>query len=195
MSVRNDDNVQKLIEQIKTDAVDKSTELSEKIIADAKEEAKTIIDKANAEAERLKASAKRDVEVLVHNGELELKGISRDVVSALQGRILTLFKNSFGQNSKQMLESENFLAELFLIAKKEFSGEPMEVKAPETMINFIKDKISASDVNLTINDDSPTEFIIKAGGKEFSFSEQEVTSVVLDYCTPKLSELLTKNEG
>ncbi len=195
MSVRNDDNVQKLIEQIKTDAVDKSTEISEKIIADAKAEALAIVEKATAEAESIKADAKHDADVVLNNGELELKGVFRDVISGLQGRIMTLFKNSLAQSSKQMLESENYLGEFFLIAKQKFTDEAIEVKGPEAMINFVKDKVSAKDVTLTISDNSQAEFIIKAGGKEFSFTEQEVTSVVLEFCTPKLSELLTKTEG
>lgn len=56
MSVRNDDNVQKLIEQIKTDAVDKATEMSEKIIADAKEEAKAL---STRQTKRLKKPKKK----------------------------------------------------------------------------------------------------------------------------------------
>ena len=195
MSVRNDDNVQKLIEQIKTDAVDKSNELSEKIIADAKAESKTIINKAKEESESIKEETKRELSVMLHNGELELKGIARNIVSGLQSRIMTLFKNSLGEISDNMLTSENYLGEFFLIAKQEFIGTPMEVKGPETMINFIKNKINDKDITLTISEESNTSFIIKAGEKEFSFTQEEVTEVVLEYCTPKLSELLTKNEG
>lgn len=195
MSVRNDDNVQKLIEQIKTDAVDKAKEMSEKIIADAKAEAKSIIDKANQEAEKTKEEAQNKSSVILHNGELELKGIARDVVAGLQDRILTLFKNSFGEISKELLKSDNYLGEFFLIAKQEFAGTKMELQGPEAMINFVKTKITDKDVTLTINNDSQTAFIIKANGKEFSFTEEEVMSVVLEYCTPKLGELLTNKEG
>ena len=195
MSVRNNDNVQKLIEQIKTDAIDKSNELSEKIIADAKAESKAIIDKAKEEAESIKEETKRELSVMLHNGELELKGIARDIVSGLQSRIMTLFKNSLGEISDNMLTSENYLGEFFLVAKQEFIGTAMEVKGPETMINFIKNKINDKDLTLTISEESNASFIIKAGEKEFSFTQEEVTAVVLEYCTPKLRELLTKNEG
>lgn len=194
MSVKNNDNVQGLIEQIKKEAIEKSETLAAEIIAEANKKAAEITEKANAEADNIRANAKNDAEKIIKNGDFELQGIARDIMNGLQVRILDLFKNAFSASSEKLLSTENFLAEFFLIAKQKFTGEAIEVSGPEAMINYIRSQITEKDITLKVNDDSEPNFTIKSNGQEFEFTEEEVMAVMLEYCTPKLSEILTKKE-
>ncbi|MFQ3579475.1 MAG: hypothetical protein SNJ71_04975, partial [Bacteroidales bacterium] len=91
----NDNNLNQLIAQIKSEAIDAAEIEAKNIVEKAKQEANAIIDQANKQKNEIIAAAQKEATQIVENGKAVLKQASRDMVLSVQNQILDICKKVF----------------------------------------------------------------------------------------------------
>ena len=185
-----DKTLDKLIAQLKSEAIDSAEEASQKIVEDAKVKAQTII--KNAEDERLQmlSEAKKEAQDTISKGESALKQAARDLNVTVKNDLLKLFKAVFENEVEKSFSSD--LIKTAVLKVIDTIGSDLEVKLPETMkqelVDAIRKQIQASDNSIAILKDKNLLNGLSITKTDQGWSYQITPEEVTELLTSNLSE-------
>jgi F0F1-type ATP synthase membrane subunit b/b' len=185
-----DKTLDKLIAQLKSEAIDSAEKASQKIVEDAKVKAQTII--KNAEDERLQmlSEAKKEAQDTISKGESALKQAARDLNVTVKNDLLKLFKAVFENEVEKSFSSD--LIKTAVLKVIDTIGSDLEVKLPETMkqelVDAIRKQIQASDNSIAILKDKNLLNGLSITKTDQGWSYQITPEEVTELLTSNLSE-------
>ncbi|KAA0876489.1 ATPase [Nitrincola tapanii] len=134
--------VEALIEQLRSQGVDKGREEAQALLKDARQEAQKLREAAEHEAEQLLQKAKREAEQLHQAGEAALKMAARDLLLDLKESMARSFADQVERLVEQQMDNREFMQRLILeLAGKvcrqtQMDAEGLEVLLPEEFIGL-----------------------------------------------------------
>jgi len=115
--------VQELIDQLRTEGVEKAKEEAKKIVKDAEIEAKKIIQDAEKKAEDIRKKSEEDKKSKESAFNSSLNIASRDVCITLKNEIISMFKLEILKSVKSAIDDKEFIEKLIVeLGKKAVEG-------------------------------------------------------------------------
>jgi len=199
-----DTKLDNIIEKIKKEGVEDAQKQADKTINEARKEADKIINDAQKEADKKISDAKKQIEKMEASSDVSLKQASRDAVLQVKNSIINLFDNVFKREISEEL-TPDFIKELILKMVKEWEkGDIEEVKLSEKDKKKVEKLLSSSlkkDIKegITIKVDKDISHGFKIGLKDedvyYDFTEQSIAELLMKYVSPRLKEMLDKQNG
>jgi V/A-type H+-transporting ATPase subunit E len=196
--------VQELIDQLRTEGVEKAKEEAILIKTNAETEAKKILEKANADAKALleKAHTQRESEKTAF--EASMKTGARDVVLRLKNEITEIFKLEILSSVKSTMNAEEFIEKLVIeLGKKAVesgqSGAALSIELPlskedekqlqEEILVRLKDKI-AKGVTIGTGTSQGIKLIFNESGCQVELNNEIVAAMMGERLIPGFRKLL-----
>ncbi len=198
-----DVKLEKLIETIRQEAVDKGQLEADSIIDDATEKAEKIIKDAENKAEKLIKNAEKDAEKIHEKTRQALKQAARDVELSLKEKISALFDRVFKNEVAKTMKPE-FLETLVRDIIKQWSkdgsieiGVNSEVKKnlEKTLFAGLNDEVKQG-VTLAAAQGLTHGFrvMIKDASVYYDFSDKTIAETLKVFISPSLREILYQND-
>lgn len=178
-----DNNLNKLIAQIKSEAIDSAEQEAKKILDLAKEKADKIAADAQKAKEQKLAEATKEADDIVNKGKTVLQQASRDLVIALRNELLGLCKASLEAKVSNEFKPEMLKETIMSVVNSIGSGVQFSL-SPEMKKQLadsvIKDLQSRSDISVS---EGPTSLkglkITKTSeGWSYEISPESVTEAL-----------------
>ncbi len=190
------ENLDALLNKIRSEGVETAKAEAEAIVAAAKAEAAEIVAKAKAEAEAALAQAKADSERLAQGAEATIRQAARDVLLKLgQDATAVLERVLGGAVDAALAPAKGALVESLVkeaITAYVREGAVSVVAGPE-LVAVLKAKVAAQpEVTVVTDAQMGTGFRVRlAGGRlEHDFSGEAVTAALAGLLRPQLARLL-----
>ncbi len=141
------EQLQHLINRIRTEAVDSARDEAETIRQEARDEAESIVAKAQAEADTARKEAEKAAALSEQRGRQALDQAARDTLASLGQRVGRLFDEVLGAEVKDALDAE-LTAKLLdqVVAAYVQKGDTAELTVPEAqreaLLNHLKAKLA-----------------------------------------------------
>lgn len=194
-----DAKIQEITDKIYREGVEKGNEEANRIILNAKEQAKKNLTDAQEEANRIVAMAKKQATELRKNTEAELKLFANQSVEALKSEIANLITGKIiDKNIKAAVSDKSFMQQVILeIAKEWPKNENIHIQTADSeslsayFTSNAKDLLDKG-INIEKVNGKDTSFaIVPADGSyKVTFGEEEFISFFKDFLRPKLVEML-----
>jgi len=193
-------SLDKLIETIKTEAIDAAEEKANAIIQTAEAKAKTIVENAEKRQTEIVSKSQKEAEQILAKGENALRQAARDVKLSLRNEVLALLKAVLHRDI-----DENFTPELSqeaILKITENIGGKVNLELPETL----KEKLSSKTVKLLQDNNTKLVFgdhgfakrlVIEKEDEGWGFviTPEEITELLYGYLSPKWVQLLKQEDG
>lgn len=196
-------NLERLINKIKSEAVEAAEMEAEKILLAAKNKAEEIIKNAEKTAAELEKSAKNRVEKETSSGENAIRLAARDMILHVQYALQQLLRNVLKQQVNDKL-SGRFLEEILLrmlefwakesdkdAAYDFFLSEEDKKNLSEGLIETIKDQLGEG-VEIRILPEIQSGFRLYSKDQEyyFDFTGEGISRILCELLNSKLAELV-----
>lgn len=147
-----DKTLDKLIAQLKSEAIDTAEKAAQKIVEDAKVKGQSIIKKAEEERLEILSEAKKEAEDTINKGESALKQAARDLNVTVKNDLSKLFKAVFENEVEKSFTPD--IIKTAVLKAIETVGSDIEIKLPDTMkqelFNAIHKELQTSNVSVSI---------------------------------------------
>jgi F0F1-type ATP synthase membrane subunit b/b' len=147
-----DKTLDKLIAQLKSEAIDAAEKEAQRIIEEAKAKAKNIIKNAEVESQQLLLESKKEAKNTISKGESALKQSARDLKVAVKNDLLKLFEAVFEREVKQSFTPDLIKTAVLLVIDN--IGNDIELKLPEDveqeLLDAIYEQLQVSDYSKSI---------------------------------------------
>lgn len=191
------EDLQKLLEKIQRDGVDKAQAEATEILEKAKKESSSLIASAEAEAEKIKADAKTEADAYAARAGETISQSARDVLLHVEKSVTALLENLLLRDVSKALSSEDIAATLVQEAVKTYmtGEESIEVAVVEQMTEALRAKLAtmaAEGVSIVTDNTTGSGFRVKlAGGRvEHDFTGSAVADALAKQLRPGLAALL-----
>ncbi len=196
-------NIQDLINKIKTEGVEASSKKAQEIEQAAQRKAEEIVAKARAQAEQIVSQAKDQAKKQETATNATLKQAARDTLLSLRSEILRRLKAIVSAQVKEGLKPEQVASLLTEVVKAYVAKHPgvsdIRVALPEQQLKAFSDgslkalqgQLKAS-ITLERADQLSSGFLISFdGGKSsFDFSNESLTSYMSAFVNAEVAKLL-----
>lgn len=196
-----DQKLQELTEKLYQEGVLKGNNEAEKIIADARVQAKEIIENAKAEAEAIIIDSEKKSAELSKNTRSELQLASGQMLSALQQEVVNLISGSIIESTvKPATDDIKYIQELILTAVQNWSAkQDLLIAVSEKDIKSIEDFFGSHvkqqlEKGITINSANNIKAGFQIGPADgsykVSFTQDDFMNFFKEFIRPKVVELL-----
>ncbi|MBR7105163.1 MAG: hypothetical protein IKC65_09470 [Lentisphaeria bacterium] len=195
------EELQSLLEKIRTDGIEKAEAQRDKILSSARAEAEEIIKKAEAEAARLLETASAEAESVRVRAENSIRQAARDIVLKLKAELEMRLSRAVSASVKAAMTPE-FMGELIRDLAKEFATDPdkkVTILASERdaqmLEEIVRDTLGGSfrQAPQVFGDASVKSGMqISFGENEvfYDFSAEAITELIGSYTGEKLARIL-----
>lgn len=191
-----DKTLDKLIAQLKSEAIDTAEKAAQKIVEVAKVKAQSII--KNAEEERLEilSEAKKEAEDTINKGESALKQAARDLNVTVKNDLRKLFEAVFEKEVDKSFTPD--IIKTAVLKVIDTVGNDIEIKLPDTMkqevFNAIHKQLQTSITSVSILKDENLLnglSITKTNqGWSYQITPEEITKLLNKNLSGKWIEIL-----
>ena len=191
-------DLQQLLEKIQRDGVDKAQEEADKLLAEARAKAKSIIDAAHADAAKVKADTRKESEAFERRAEETVRQAARDTVLNVEKSITRLLERlllkdvntAFGENT-------NLIGELAAEAVRAYLNgkETIEVATSDKLAGAVRARLAAlaaQGVTVVTDEATGAGFLIRLdkGRVEHAFTGAAVADTLARNLRPRLAALM-----
>lgn len=198
------EDLQHLLEHIKTKGIDEAREEAEKILASAREEAEKMRKEAQTEIASWRETAKKESEAFQERAADSIRQAARDVIrsidQALQRKVQNLLKDEVAKTldeasiQKLILQAiSRYLTEESEASESEIQLPPKQLKSLRShLLGTLKKGLDEKGVELAPSDDLIAGFKLRLdkGRVEYDFSENAIAEAMGRLLRPSLAELL-----
>lgn len=188
------ENLDALLEKIRTEGVDKARAEADAIVAQAHKEAGIIVARARSEAEQCKAQAQADADRFQQGAEATLRQAARDVRMKLEQDITALLERTLGGEVDAALDALALVSKLVEEAVETYQREgEVKVVAPPKLAEALKARLAQKgEVTVVTDAQMGTGFrvVLKGGRVEHDFTGEAVTQALTALLRPQLAQLL-----
>jgi V/A-type H+-transporting ATPase subunit E len=196
-----DAKIQELTDKIYREGVEKGNEEAERLVAEAKKQAKKLIRDAENEVSHVIAEAGKQVAELRKNTESELKMYAAQSIEALKSEVTNLITGSVVSDNVEAVASDpEFMKKIILeMAKGWATQETITIQTSDAkaltdyFASNAKDLLNKS-VKIEQISGKPTSFTISPadGSYKINFGEEEFVTYFKDFLRPQVIEMLFK---
>ena len=191
-------DLQQLLEKIQRDGVDKAKAEADKLLAEARAQAKATIESAHAEAAKVKAEARQEAESFERRAEETMRQSARDTVLNVEKAVTTLFQRLLLKDVTAALnEKTDLVAGLAAEAVRAYLGEKdgVEIAAASKLADILRAKFAAEaaeGVSVVTDETTGAGFRVRlANGRvEHTFTGAAVAESLAKQLRPRLAALL-----
>ena len=195
------EELQSLLEKIRTDGIGKAEAERDEILRKAREEAQELIRAAEVKAKEIRESAESDAESARVRAENSIRQSARDIVLKLKSELELRLKRSISSSVKSAMTPE-FMAEQIGVMVRDFAKDPeaqitvlCSERDAEKLCALVKDTLGESFRNAPeIFGDNGVKsgMQISFRGDEvfFDFSAEAITGLIGQYTGEKLARIL-----
>ena len=191
-------DLQQLLEKIQREGVDKAKAEADKLLAEARAQAKATIEAAHAEAAKVKTDARQEAESFEQRAEETMRQSARDTVLNVEKAVTTLFQRLLLKDVNTSLsEKTDLIAELAAEAVRAYLGEKggLDVVAAAKLADVLRAKLAAEaahGVTVITDEAAGTGFrLLLANGRvEHSFTGAAVAEALAKHLRPRLAALM-----
>ncbi len=188
------ENLDALLNKIRSEGVDAAKAEAAEIVAKAKAEAAEIVAKAKAEADAAAARAKAEAERAAQGAEATIRQAARDVLLKLGQDVTALLERTLGGAVDAALQPGPLVERLVSEAVSAYiKGSEGELVAGPELTAALKASLAAQGEAMVVTDPQMgTGFRVRlSGGRvEHDFSGEAVTAALAALLRPQLAELL-----
>ncbi len=188
------ENLDALLEKIRTEGVDKARAEADAIVAQAHKEAGIIVARARSEAEQCKAQAQADADRFQQGAEATVRQAARDVRMKLEQDITALLERTLGGEVDAALDAGALVSKLVEEAVETYQREgEVKVVAPPKLAEALKARLAQKgEVTVVTDAQMGTGFrvVLKGGRVEHDFTGEAVTQALTALLRPQLAQLL-----
>lgn len=188
------ENLDALLEKIRTEGVDKARAEADAILAQAHKEAGVIVARARSEAEQCKAQAQADADRFQQGAEATLRQAARDVRMKLEQDITSLLERTLGGEVDVTLDAGAIVEKLVTEAVETYQREgAVTVTAAPKLAEALKARLAQKgEVTVVTDAQMGTGFrvLLKGGRVEHDFTGEAVTQALTALLRPQLAKLL-----
>lgn len=197
--------VQELINKIKSEGVEQAEQKARQIEKEAKLKADKIVAEAQTKAEQLLTHARQEQEKFKQAIELELKQITRDMILNLHKEVDQVLKRILSLEIKQALTSENvvlFILELIKEGTQQGRDDHIVVNVNERELKKIQDGVLSKlkeeikkSITFQSDENINAGFTISfdSGKSSFVFSDKSLVEYLNQYLNKDVASLLKKS--
>jgi V/A-type H+-transporting ATPase subunit E len=191
-------DLQQLLEKIQRDGVDKAQAEADKLLAEARAQAKAILDAAHAEATKVKAAARQEAEAFERRAEETMRQAARDTVLSVEKAVTRLLERLLLQDVNAVLGEEGSLVgdlaaeavRAYLVGK-----EGLEVAASAKLADALRARLAAEaarGVTVVTDETTGAGFRIRLdnGRVEHAFTGASVADTLARNLRPRLAALM-----
>lgn len=191
-------DLQQLLDKIQRDGVDKAQAEADKILSDARAQAKTIIESAQADAARVKVDVQQKTEAFEHRAEETMRQAARDTVLNVEKAVTRLLEQMLLKDVNATFDKEGeLIAGLAVEAIRAYITDKggIEVDAAAKLADTLRAKLAseaAQGVTIVTDETAGTGFRVRlAGGRiEHDFTGKAVAEALSKQLRPRLAALL-----
>lgn len=190
-------DLQKLLEKIQHDGIDKAKSEADKLLATAHSQAKTALESARAEAVKIKADARQEAEAFEHRAEETIRQSARDVLINVEKAVTALFAGLLLKDVNTALNSTELVAGLATEAVRAYLNEKeaVVVSTSAKLADALRTKLAAeaiSGVTVVTDEATGSGFRIRlADGRiEHDFTGPAIAATLARNLRPQLASLL-----
>jgi len=200
------EQVQELIDKIKSEGVEAANQQARDIEAQAKQKAQAIIDQAKSKSDQLVVDAKESIKKLQESTQMALKQASRDTLLSLRKEIGHMLQKLVVVDVKDSLNAENLANIIITVIKETLSGKNsnanIEVivslddlkKLEQSYVAKLKKQIKEP-ITFKASDEIGSGFTISFdGGKSsFDFTDEALASYLSTFLNSQVSALVNES--
>jgi len=191
-------DLQQLLEKIQRDGVDKAHAEADRLLAEARAQAKATVEAARQEAAKIKADARQEAEAFERRAEETMRQSARDTVLNVEKAVTALFQNLLLTNVNTVLsEKPDLVARLAAEAVRAYLGGKgdVEVAAAAKLADVLRAKLAEDaikGVTVVTDDATGSGFRIRlANGRiEHSFTGAAIAESLAKQLRPRLAALM-----
>lgn len=191
-------DLQQLLEKIQRDGVDKAHAEADRLLAEARAQAKATVEAARQEAAKIKADARQEAEAFERRAEETMRQSARDTVLNVEKAVTALFQNLLLTNVNTVLsEKTDLVASLAAEAVRAYLGGKgdVEVAAAAKLADVLRAKLAEDaikGVTVVTDDATGSGFRIRlANGRiEHSFTGAAIAESLAKQLRPRLAALM-----
>lgn len=195
-------DLQQLLEKIQRDGVDKAKSEAEKIVADARAQAKAALDAAHTEAAKIKGDARQEAEAFEHRAEETIRQSARDTLLKVEKAVSALFSQLLLKDVNTVLNDASLVTGLAVDAVHAYlqNNDKIDVAASAKLADALRAKLAAqaaSGVNVITDETTGAGFRIRlADGRiEHDFTGTAVADALAKGLRPRLAALMKQQEN
>jgi vacuolar-type H+-ATPase subunit H len=174
-------SLNQLIKSLKTEAIEAAREESEKILANARMEAKRIVQTAEEKKTVLITEAKQEAQAILQKGEAALQQAGRDYSISVRNELLNVFQAVLETEIRREFTPD--LLKTAILKVVENIGGDVELKLPskdaKELAEYVQSRLKSSEKVVAIMEDKSNldGFTIakKKEGWSYSVTPEEVT--------------------
>ena len=188
--------LQQLLEKIQKDGVDKANAEANRILAEAKARAESIVKDAEAKARETESKAKAEADAYAKRAEATISQAARDIVSTVKNSVGSMFESILSRNVDSALADPATVAPIAAAAVKEIAaGKEAEVSVGAKLANAIRAQLAADaakGVTVVTDQSSGTGFSVKLdhGRVEHAFTGEAIAAELAKRLRPALAALV-----
>lgn len=191
------EDLQQLLEKIQRDGVDKAKSDADKILADARAQAKALTDQAKADAEKMKSEAEKEAEAFGRRAEETIRQAARDTVLYVEKSVTDMLSAILLKDVQKSMDNTDFVSGLVAEAVRTYlSGkENIEVAAGEKLADVLRAELASeaeNGVTIVTDENTGAGFSVRlANGRiEHAFTGAAVADALSKQLRPRLAALL-----
>lgn len=191
------EDLQQLLEKIQRDGVDKAKSDADKILADARAQAKALTDQAKADAEKMKSEAEKEAEAFGRRAEETIRQAARDTVLNVEKSVTDMLSAILLKDVQKSMDNTDFVSGLVAEAVRTYlSGkENIEVAAGEKLADVLRAELASeaeNGVTIVTDENTGAGFSVRlANGRiEHAFTGAAVADALSKQLRPRLAALL-----
>ena len=196
-----DVKLEKLIEKIKAEGIEKAQQESSQIIDKAKSDAESILKETKKEAEVLIENAKKEVEKLQVSGKSALQQAERDAVLVTKEKLTKLFDKVFKTEISGTLNTE--LIKDLVVKMVENSNDKVKLTTlvskndMESLEKLLLSKTKKSlkdSVEIKVDKGISKGFRIGVKGEDvfYDFTDESITGFLREFLNPSIQKMLNE---
>jgi len=191
-------DLQQLLEKIQRDGVDKAKADADKLMADARAQAKSLVEEAQAEASKIKAAARQEAESFERRAEETIRQSARDTVLGVEKSVTNLLAGLLLKDINAALANDTALtSHLASEAVRAYIGGKggIDVAAAAKLADQLRAQLAAEaveGVNVVTDEATGAGFRVRlAGGRvEHAFTGSAVAEALAKQLRPRLAALM-----
>lgn len=190
-------DLQQLLEKIQKDGVDKAKAEAEKIVGEARAQAKTLVENAQAEAAKIKAAARQEAEAFERRAEETVRQSARDTVLGVEKAVTALLTRLLLDEVNAAMAKPELAASLAADAVRAYlDGKgTIELSASEPLADHLRATLAANaaqGVSVVTDEATGSGFRVRlANGRvEHTFTGAAVADALAKQLRPRLAALL-----
>ena len=186
------EELQSLIEKINRDGVEKAKAEAEKIVAEAKKQAETIVKKAKDEAAEAASTAAKEAELSAERAKETLRQAARDAVISVEGAVTRMLERLLTANVDAALADPAAAAAIAGDAVKALVGTGEVVAGPRIAAALKAQLAAKQNFTVVMDETLGTGFTVKLdGGRvEHDFTGAAVSAELAKRLRPDLAALM-----